>query len=613
MSALTAAQPADLGPSEIEARLGAPWIPHEDIEAFIVETLNPRYIRFRVRYAPPVATWSITELSALRQLPAANEQWGTARVDAIDLIVDALNLRSPTIRITNADGTSSIDQEATLAAREKQQDLKDHFKTWIWADEARAARLVDTYNFEVNNLVAPRFRGDHLTLPGAAVGVDLRPHQKDGVWRIVSSGNTLLAHDVGTGKSFIMIAAAMESKRLGLATKPMIAVPNHLIEQFGAEFLRLYPTAKVLIAGKKDFEAGKRQQFLSRMATGTWDAVVIGHSSFSRIPISDDTYVAFMESQIAQLVDYIVELAHEEGRRSPSIKELEKAKKRLEAKMAERAKRETKDTTLVFEELGVDMLMVDEADLFKNLWFPTKMTRVAGLPSSESDRAFDMFLKTRHVQQITNGRGIVFATGTPIANSMAEMYTMQRYLQLPLLEANGLEHFDAWAASFGETVQALELAPEGTGYRVRTRFAKFSNLPELLTMFRSVADIQKAKDLKSLADKIPKQRGGQAEAVAVEATADLKAYMATLVARANRIRTGGVDPRDDNMLKVTGDGGKAALDMRLLGPQFDADPTGKLATAADAIASWHAGSREARSPLSTTQRRTRSGRRSSGT
>src|SRR5271169_6080847 len=431
-----------------------------------------------------------------------------------------------------------------------------------------------------------------VTLPGMNRSLlrrnDLDKHQKDAVWRTLQSDSTLLAHCVGAGKTAVMATAAMEMKRLGLAAKSMIVVPNHLVEQWGAAFLALYPHAQLFVAGKEAFAAGNRQKAMSRIATGTYDAVIVSHSSFEKLPVSDDTFGRFVRQQIERLEEAMVEARAEKGDNRRIVKELEKAKKRLTTKLKERADRESKDDAISFEQMGIDRVFVDESDLYKNLGFTSKMTRIAGLPNTESNRALDMHMKTRYLAE--RGGGIVFATGTPISNTMAEMYTMQRYLAPMSLAAAGVEHFDAWAANFGEAVTALELAPDGSGYRMHTRFAKFVNLPELLSMFRTFADVQTA-DMLHLPR--PEIEGGKPHIEAAPASPDLKAFVNTLVRRAQKLRSGRVDPRKDNMLKITGDGRKAALDMRLVDPFAQPGDT-KVSQAVEKIHSAWATGRERR-------------------
>src|SRR5580704_9934854 len=474
------------------------------------------------------------------------------------MIEDALNGRTPTIYDQIDTDTRAVNQQETLAAREAQQKLKDRFSEWIWRDEERAARLARYYNDTFNNLRLRTYDGSHLTFPGMNRSMlrksDLDKHQKDAVWRILQNDNTLLAHCVGAGKTAVMTAAAMEMKRLGLAYKPMIVVPNHLVEQWGAAFLALYPHAQLFVAGKEAFAAGNRQKAMSRIATGTYDAVIVSHSSFEKLPVSDETFGRFVGRQIDQLEEGIYEARAEKGDNRRIVKELEKAKKRLTTKLKERADRESKDDAITFEQMGIDRIFVDESDLYKNLGFTSKMTRIAGLPNTESNRALDMYMKTRYLAERKGG--IVFATGTPISNTMAEMYTLQRYLAPETLKAAGVEHFDAWAANFGEAVTALELAPDGSGYRMHTRFAKFVNLPELLSMFRLFADVQTA-DMLNLPR--PALEGGKPVIEAAPASPELKAFIRTLTERAERLRKQRVDPSIDNMLKITGEGRKAAL------------------------------------------------------
>jgi N12 class adenine-specific DNA methylase len=568
VAALEAVQPADLLPGDISARLGAAWIPASDIRDFICETLDAPKSFVTVNHSGAIATWSLTLDSSVKSAVSNTTTWGTARARSTDLIEDALNGRTPTIYDQIDKDTRVINQQETLAAREAQQKLKEKFSEWIWKDEERAQRLARYYNDTFNNLRLRTYDGSHLTFPGMNRTMlrenDLDKHQKDAVWRILQNDNTLLAHVVGAGKTNVMVAAAMEMKRLGLAHKPMIVVPNHLVEQWGAAFMALYPHAHIFVAGRDAFAAGNRQKAMSRIATGNYDAVIVSHKSLELLPVSDETFTRFVDKQKEQLEEAIREAKAEKGDTRRIVKDLEKAKKRLEAKLKERADRERKDDAVSFEQLGIDRLYVDESDLFKNLGFVSKMNRIAGLPNTESNRALDMYMKTRYLAE--RGGGTVFATGTPISNTMAEMYTLQRYLAPQLLAATGVEHFDAWAANFGEAVTALELAPDGSGYRMHTRFAKFVNLPELLSMFRSFADVQTADMLK-----LPKPEieGGKPHVVAAPASPDLKEFVGTLVDRAQRLKSGGVDPRTDNMLKITGDGRKAALDMRLVGGNVD--------------------------------------------
>jgi len=597
VEALKAVQPADLEPGDIEARLGSSWIPASDIQDFVSALLDIAPGNMRVGHAQAIATWTV-EIDAFERGSVGNTTaHGTARFRASDLIEQALNGRVPTAYDELADNSRVINQQETIAAREKQQQLKDRFREWVWEDSARSARLARDYNDRFNNLRLRCFDGAHLTLPGMNRAYlrdgDLARHQKDAVWRMVQSGSTLLAHVVGAGKTWTMAAAAMEMRRLGLAKKPMFVVPNHLVEQWGAEFLKLYPQARLFIAGKEHFSAGNRQRAMARIASGAWDAVIVSHRSFEFLPVSDKLFKRFVEEQVRELEAEILEAhaAKDDNRRV--VKELEKAKKRLVVKLKERADREGKDNTLTFEELGVDQIFVDEADLYKNLSYTTKMNRIAGLPNSESNRAMDMYIKTRYVRELTGGRGgVVFATGTPISNTMGEMYTMLRYLSPDLLQERGVAHFDAWAANFGEAVTSLELAPDGSGYRMHTRFAKFINLPELLSMFRTFADVQTA-DMLNLPR--PGMAGGRPHIVAASASGPLKEFIKSLTARAERLRTARVDPSVDNMLKITGEGRKAALDMRLVDAFAGAQGDTKLSMAVDRIRAVWEKTRDARS------------------
>jgi N12 class adenine-specific DNA methylase len=584
IEALKAVQPADLEPGDIEARLGSSWIPATDIRDFVAALLDISPRSARVAHAAPIATWTV-EIDAGEKYGVANTTtYGTARFRASELIDQALNGRVPTAYDEREDKSRVINQQETVAAREKQQQLKDRFREWIWQESARATRLAREYNDRFNNLRLRSFDGAHLQLPGMNREYlrdgDLSRHQKDAVWRIVQSGSTLLAHVVGAGKTWTMAASAMEMRRLGLAKKPMFVVPNHLVEQWGSEFLKLYPQARLFIAGREHFAAGNRQRAMARIASGTYDAVIVSHRSFEFLPVSDNLFKRFVEEQVEELEAAILEAKAGKDDNRRLVKELEKAKKRFVAKLKERADREGKDNTLTFEELGVDQIFVDEADLYKNLFYTTKMNRIAGLPNSESNRALDMYMKTRYVRESSGGRGVVFATGTPISNTMAEMYTMLRYLAPDLLKERGVAHFDAWAANFAEAVTALELAPDGSGYRMHTRFAKFINLPELLTMFRTFADVQTVGMLNL---PCPGMAGGKPQIAAAPASEPLKAYVKTLIERAERLRTARVDPSIDNMLKITGDGRKAALDMRLVNPAEEPDGETKLMLAVQRI------------------------------
>jgi N12 class adenine-specific DNA methylase len=573
VEALAGVQPKDLEPGDIEARLGSSWIPRPDIRDFVAELLDVPRASVRIGHAAAIATWTVELDYSAKYVVNNTTTHGTARFRASELIEQSLNGRTPTAYDEHEDGTRTVNQPETIAAREKQQQLKDRFRDWVWEDHERAQRLAKDYNFRFNNLRLRDFDGSHLTLPGMVRTLlrdnDLAPHQKNAVWRILQGGSPLLAHVVGAGKTWTMTAAAMELRRLDLAKKPMFVVPNHLVDQWGAEFLKLYPQARIFVAGKENFETGKRQQAMARIATGNYDAVIVSHRSFEFLPVSDEYFNRFVEKQIAELESEITLAKDSKDDNRRIVKELEKAKKRLMVRLKKRADRESKDKTMTFEELGVDQLFVDEADLYKNLAYTTKMSRIAGLPNSDSNRACDMFLKIRYLQERGDGGGVVFATGTPISNTLAEMYTMLRYLAPEMLAERKVEHFDSWAANFAEAVTSLELAPDGSGYRMHTRFAKFINLPELLTVFRSVADVQTA-DMLNLPR--PDLENGKPTIVAAPASPELKALIQTLTGRAERLRKERVDPAVDNMLKITGEGRKAALDVRLIDPA--AEPQG---------------------------------------
>ena len=590
VEALKDVQPKDLEPSEIEARLGSSWIPASDIRDFVAELLDVARASLRIGHAPAIATWTVELDYSAKHVVNNTTTHGTSRFRASELVEQSLNGRTPTAYDEHEDGSRTVNQPETIAAREKQQQLKDRFRDWVWEDRERAERLAKEYNFRFNNLRLRDFDGSHLSLPGmvrtSLRDGDLAPHQKNAVWRILQGGCPLLAHVVGAGKTWTMTAAAMELRRLDLAKKPMFVVPNHLVDQWGAEFLKLYAQARIFVAGKEHFESGKRQEAMARIATGNFDAVIVSHRSFEFLPVSDESFNRFVEKQIAEL-DSEISLAKDskdDNRRI--VKELEKAKKRLTVRLKKRADRESKDKTITFEELGVDQLFVDEADLYKNLAYTTKMSRIAGLPNSDSNRAFDMFLKIRYLQERGEGCGVVFATGTPISNTLAEMYTMLRYLAPEMLEERKVEHFDSWVANFAEAVTALELAPDGSGYRMHTRFAKFINLPELLTVFRSVADVQTA-DMLNLPR--PDLEQGKPSVVAAPASPELKGFIATLTARAERLKKERVDPSVDNMLKITGEGRKAALDLRLVEPTAEPSVETKVDLAIARIAKiWEA-------------------------
>ncbi len=577
VAALEAVQPADLVASEIDARLGAAWVPTSDVEAFARAILGADGVS--VSHSAVVGTWFVKGDYNARATVANTTEWGTSRYTALELIQDALNLKTPTVYDNDArTKTSVVSPTETEGARDKMEKIKERFKEWIWEDDGRRERLCRKYNDEFNSVRLRVFNGSHLQLPGSSESVALRAHQKDAVWRIIQSDNALLAHAVGAGKTYTMVAAGIELTRLGLAKKPMFVVPNHMLGQFSSELLTLYPTANILVAGKEDFEATRRARLFSRIATGNWNAVIVTHSSFEKIPLSVETRRSFIDEQIREVELAILDQKSDRGTRL--VKELEKVKRRLEIKLQSLSADEKKDNTLTFEELGIDRLFIDEAHKFKNLFYVTKMTRIAGLPQTASERAFDLFLKVQHVQSRNRGGGVVFATGTPISNTMAEMFTMQRYLQMNTLRRNRLQHFDSWAGTFGETVTAMELNPDGAGYRLQSRFARFVNVPELMLQFRQVADVQTAEMLKL---PIPKLEQGGPITISAPATPELKRFVEQLVARVERIKNGKVDPREDNMLKVTTEGRQAALDLRLVLPFVRECPDSKVNLAVEQI------------------------------
>lgn len=577
VAALEQAQPKDLSAAEIDVRIGVTWIDPKYYTQFVHELLKPPfYLKkdIQVRYSPATGEWNVSGKSrdSLNN-SLAYVTYGTKRRNAYAIIEDSLNLRDTRIYDTvhNPDGTTSrvFNAKETMLAQQKQEQIREAFKDWIWKDPARRADLCQKYN-ELYNAIRPRsYNGENIRFSGMNPEISLRPHQRNAVARMLYGGNSLLAHCVGAGKTFEIVAAAMESKRLGLAKKSLVVVPNHLTEQWGADILRLYPGANVLVATKKDFEPANRKKFCSRIATGDYDAVVIGHSQFEKIPLSPERQKAILQEQIDQVIDGIQEAKEQNGERY-TIKQLEKSRKNLEARMAKLNDQSRKDDVITFEELGVDKLFVDEAHGFKNLFLATKMRNVAGIGQSEAQKSSDMFAKCRYLDEITGGRGVVFATGTPVSNSMVELYTMMRYLQYDLLKSSGLEHFDSWAANFGETITALEMAPEGTGFRSKTRFAKFFNLPELMAMWREAADIQTADMLRlpvPAAEKITE----------VTTPSDFQRdLVADLGERAEAVRNREVEPREDNMLKITSDGRKLALDQRLSDPPLPDDPESKV-------------------------------------
>lgn len=575
VEALEKVQPEDLLPAAIEPRLGAVWIPAHDVEAFVREVLELK--DSKVAYSAEAGAWSVTygEWEA-RQNVKVTQEFGTARMNAMELVQCALNVQVPTVRDRDpVTDKYHVNPDETLAAREKLGLVKERFATWAFSETERRERLCRIYN-DLFNATRPRhFDGSHLKLPGFSHCFELHPHQPNAVWRIVQAGNTGLFHVVGAGKTAVCVIASMELRRLGFANKPCHVVPNHMLAQYTAEFVRLYPHASVLMATKEDLECDRRRELVSRIATGDWDAVVITHSSFERIKLSPQFTEGYIE-EIIHEIEMTVRAEKNNDRSNRIIKQLEAMKKSWQARLEKLAADSKKDDLLTWEQLGIDWLFVDEAHLHKNLYRFTKMTRVAGLPLTSSERAFDLYLKTRYTMQRHGNaqRGVVFSTATPVANTMAEIHTMMRYLQPKRLEELGLQQFDAWAATFGESVTALEIAPDGSGYRMHTRFARFINVPELMTVFGEVADIRTAEMLDL---PVPKLRGGKPRIVACPATPSLKAFVQTLVRRAEAIRNSEVDPKEDNMLAVTTDGRKAALDFRLVVPAARFDEYGKVA------------------------------------
>jgi N12 class adenine-specific DNA methylase len=584
--ALKAVQPPDILPGDIDANLGAPWIPESDIQAFTAELFRASPDSIRIDHLKKDAVWSVDADDLVEQSVPATSEFGTARANGLDLLDLALNMKAPTIYDTVYDGEREervVNQEATLAAREKQKLIKERFRAWVFAEPDRTERLVRLYNDTYNNLRPRIFDGSHLDFPGMNQAIKLRPHQTAAVWRGMSSGNTLLAHCVGAGKSFTMAATGMKMKQAGLVKKPMYVVPNHLLEQFAREFMQLYPNARLLIAGKDDFTRDKRKQLTAKIATGDWDGIIVTHSSFERIGMSREYQAQFLREQIEeydQLLRDSAAVPETKGRRN-IIKTIEKQKAKREERLKDLLAEDKKDDGLVFDELGVDHLFIDEAHYFKNLETPTKMERVAGIQTGGSERAFDLFMKARYLHQQHAGHGLTFATGTPISNTMVEMYTMQRFLNLEGLQTRGIEHFDAWAATFGEVVESMEISPDGASLRPRSRFARFTNLPELQQMFRAYSDVQSAEMLD-----LPRPclRDGKATVVACPMSEEQSALQQALVERYDRLRSQKIDPRVDNALAVTTDGRKLALDARMLSANAPDFPGSKINALVDNVA-----------------------------
>ena len=584
VEALTAAQPKDLDASEIEVRLGATWIDKEYIQQFMYETFDtPFYLQrsIEVRYSAFTAEWQISGKNAVGQRDvAAYTTYGTNRANAYKILEDSLNLRDVRIydTVEDADGKERrvLNAKETTLAAQKQQAIREAFKDWIWRDPERRQALVRQYNEEMNATRPREYDGSHIVFGGMNPSITLREHQKNAIAHVLYGGNTLLAHEVGAGKTFEMVGAAMEAKRLGLCQKSLFVVPNHLTEQWASEFLRLYPSANILVTTKKDFEKHNRKKFCARIATGDYDAIIMGHSQFEKIPISKERQERLLHEQIWEITEGISEVEASGGERF-TVKQLERTKKSLEARLEKLQAEGRKDDVVTFEQLGVDRLFVDEAHNYKNLFLYTKMRNVAGLSTTDAQKSSDMFAKCRYMDEITGSRGVIFATGTPVSNSMTELYTMQRYLQYDRLQELGMAHFDCWASRFGETVTALELAPEGTGYRARTRFSKFFNLPELMNLFKEVADIKTADQLHLPTPQVEYHN------VVAQPTDIQKEMVKALSERASEVHRGSVDPSVDNMLKITSDGRKLGLDQRIINQMLPDEPGTKVNKCVDNI------------------------------
>lgn len=583
VQALEKVQPKDLTASEISVRLGATWLPVDVVEKFMYEFFDtPYYIQYKMKihFSECTGEWNIENKTGDKSNVKVNSTYGTKRINGYKILEETLNLKDVRIfdYVEDADGKRKavLNKKETAIAQSKQELIKQGFQDWVWADPKRRERLCKIYNERFNSTRPREYDGSHITFSGMNPEIELRTHQKNAVAHILYGGNTLLAHAVGAGKTFEMVAAAMESKRLGLCTKSLFVVPNHLTEQWAAEFLQLYPAANVLVATKKDFETKNRKRFCGRIATGDYDAIIIGHSQFEKIPMSVERQKQILEQQLQEITDGIIEMKANRGEHF-SIKQLEKSKKGIQAKLKKLNDQSRKDDVVTFEELGVDRLFIDESHYYKNLFLFTKMRNVGGIAQTEVQKSSDLFMKCRYLNELTGGRGAIFATGTPISNSMVELYTIQRYLQYETLQRNGLQHFDSWASTFGETITAVELTPEGTGYRAKTRFAKFYNLPELMAMFKEVADIQTADMLN-----LPTPEAHYHN-VAVKPSDFQKDMVEELGKRAEKIRNGMVDASVDNMLKITNDGRKLALDQRMLNPMLPDFESSKVNACVDNI------------------------------
>src|SRR5579884_2927768 len=576
VNALRQVQPEDVLPGDIDAGLGAPWIPASDIQAFAADLFHVDPSSVPVAHLKKDAVWSLDAGYAAKASVAATSEYGTSRANGTWLLELALNMKSPTIYDTIDHGDREervVNQEATMAAREKQKLIKERFRAWVFTDPERTERLVRIYNDTYNNLRPRLFDGSHLDFTGMNQTISLRPHQKDAVWRGMSSGNTLLAHVVGAGKTFTMAATGMKMKQAGLIKKPMYVVPNHLLEQFAREFMQLYPNAKLLVAAKEDLSRDRRKMLTAKIASGDWDGIIVTHSSFERIGMSRDYQEEFLTEQIAEYDQLLREHAADRGANRNLIKTIEKQKAARCERLKDLLAENKKDDGLVFDELGVDHVFIDEAHYFKNLETPTKMDRVAGIQTGGSERAFDVYMKARYLDEQHPGHGVTFATGTPISNTMVEMYTMQRFLDPHGLQSRGIDHFDAWAATFGEVVDTMEISPDGAGLRPRSRFARFTNLPELQQMFRSFSDVQTAEMLNLPR---PRLKGGKPIVVACPMSEEQHELQQELVERYERLRSQKVDPRVDNALAITTDGRKLATDARMLSPTAPDFPDSKV-------------------------------------
>ena len=583
VEALEKVIPKDLSAAEISVRLGATWIPQEDIQRFVMELLTPSSYaagRLKVRYTPINGDWFIENKSSDMGNVKADSTYGTKRASAYRIIEDTLNLRDTRIfdYVYDEHGNKKavFNAKETTAAQAKQEVIKQAFQDWIWKDPERRNRLVRYYNDTFNSVRPREYDGSHITFGGISPEITLRPHQVNAIAHILYGGNTLLAHKVGAGKTFEMVAAAQESKRLGLCQKSMFVVPNHLVGQWASEYLRLYPSANILVTTKQDFETGNRKKFCGRIATGDYDAVIIGHSQFEKIPMSIGRQREQLEKQLDDIERGIDDVQASKGEQF-TVKQLMKTRKAIKTKLEKLNDTKRKDTVIDFEQLGVDRLFIDESHFYKNLYLYTKMRNVGGIAQTEAQKSSDLFMKCRYLDEITGNRGTVFATGTPVSNSMVELYSVQRYLQYDTLAQNGLQHFDSWASTFGETVTALELAPEGTNYRAKTRFAKFYNLPELMQMFREVADIQTVDMLKL---PVPTVNYHNIKTKPSEIQTEM---VASLAKRAEKVRARLVEPNIDNMLKITNDGRKLALDQRMIDPMLPDDPESKVNACVDNV------------------------------